>query len=382
VSLSANGGRVGYDSDASDLVANDTNTDSSNFFPGTDAFVRIWQPTVKATPVTFGDVKVGTSAGRTVTLTVQGFGPIDPGTITVTEPGTVPPDFTIVPGTNTCTGTTRHEGDPCSFEVVFAPTTEGTKTGTITVNNADPAGTTPIIKFDVTGKGTPGTPKNPLFSADPTAVNFGSNLPLDDTQHTVNGVVVQGKGVVVTITNTGGSPLNILSASAQDTTHPGANLDYKVDLTGCSAPVPAGGSCTLVVIFVGNAVGQRDAVLVVKSNAPGGSNSIGLVAVVAKPKVLANPGVSPPGRVTTISGTGFAPNLPVDIALIGSSEKATATADAKGAFDVPLVLFPRGSVGPRTVTAQTTGKSPTISAEGPFLIALGSVDSPELGIRH
>jgi hypothetical protein len=86
--------------------------------------------------------------------------------------------------------------------------------------------------------------------------------------------------------------------------------------------------------------------------------------------------------VTTISGTGFAPNLPVDIALIGSSEKATATADAKGAFDVPLVLFPRGSVGPRTVTAQTTGKSPTISAEGPFLIALGSVDSPELGIRH
>jgi hypothetical protein len=84
-----------------------------------------------------------------------------------------------------------------------------------------------------------------------------------------------------------------------------------------------------------------------------------------------------------ISGTGFAPNRQVDVALQGSPlDRVTVVADAHGAFNVGLVLFAGTPQGPRIVTAHTHDVSSTISAQGPLLISLGSVDLPTLVTRH
>jgi hypothetical protein len=103
---------------------------------------------------------------------------------------------------------------------------------------------------------------------------------------------------------------------------------------------------------------------------------------VPKPTVTANPGVSPPGRVTLISGTGFAPHRQVDIGLKGFGEHAQVKTDGHGEFEVGLVIFRNTPEGPQTVTAQTHNASKTIAADGPLLLAVGSVDDLQLITRH
>lgn len=86
----------------------------------------------------------------------------------------------------------------------------------------------------------------------------------------------------------------LTDAVVQDTTIAGAGLDYAVDVSGCSGGVPPGGSCTVSVNFIGHAVGDRSAALVTTDNAAAGTNTIALTARVPKPKIAADPGVSPP----------------------------------------------------------------------------------------
>ena len=47
-----------------------------------------------------------------------------------------------------------------------------------------------------------------------------------------------------------------------------------------------------------------------------------------------------------------------------------------------MVIFKQSTPGPREVSAHTHGKSPTISADGPLLLQLGSIDVLQLVTRH
>jgi hypothetical protein len=246
--------------------------------------------------------------------------------------------------------------------VTFTPTAGGSRTGTVVVGSSVPGTTTPIVTVPVGGNG--GNSRLPLISANPTGLTFGTNLPL-----------APGKTKALTITNSGGSTLQVTGATVQDGIHPGAHVDYTVNATDCLGGLLPGASCVIDVTFVGHAVGQRGANLSITSNATGSPLLIGLQATVGKPTVLANPDVNPPGRVTVIDGTGFAPNHQVDVTFVEFPQPVTVTADAHGDFALSLLVFPHGFQGPATVNAQTHGASTTISAQTPLLIVLGSVDS-------
>jgi hypothetical protein len=372
-SIDETGSEIGFDSDSSDIVAGDDNEiDVEGPEPATDSFVHTWRPTLNAAAFAFGTVKLGAHKDKTFTVTESGFGPISLGTTSLTGIGAG--DFKLV--STSCTGKTLNDTQTCSVKIRFTPSAPGNREATLATSvgkngypRHNPDNTIsydPALIRTLTGFGA-----SAQLEPDPSTLNFGNNLPL-----------APGKTKTVTINNTGSATLNLTDVVVQDTTHPGAHDDYTVNATDCLGGVPPGGSCVITVTFLGHAVGKRDAALIITDNAPSGPTTIVLLANVPKPKVEINPGVSPPGRVVIVEGTGFAPNLQVDVRLKGSIETATVTTDANGAFDVGLVLFTGTIQGPHFVTAHTHGESPTIAAKGPLLITLGSVDVPELITRH
>jgi hypothetical protein len=136
------------------------------------------------------------------------------------------------------------------------------------------------------------------------------------------------------------------------------------------------------VTFVGHKTGNRDAQLVITDDTNPSPTVVDLTATVPKPKILVNPAVIAPGRVTEVSGTGFAPHRVVEVTLDGFGEQATARANGKGEFDVALVIFRNTPEGPQTVVAQTRHADKSIGADCPLLIASGTIDDLQLVTRH
>ncbi|MDT4926260.1 MAG: hypothetical protein QOG01_3973 [Pseudonocardiales bacterium] len=381
-SIDQTGSEIGFDSDAADIVAGDTNLNNDGEggdFPARDAFVHTWRPTLSTTPASFdfGTVKLGDHVDKTFTVTESGFGPISFGTTKIA--GANAADFKVLSAT--CTARTLNDTQQCKIKIRFTPSAPGSRGSTLSTSvgkngyprhnpqntiSYDPALLRTVTGFGKSAAGVPDATVNP------TTVNFGNQLP-----EKVPGVTKK-----VTMTNTGSSTLVVDNVVVSDTTHPGASGDYTVDFADCAGGVPPGGSCTVTVTFVGHAVGHRDAVLVITDNSVGSPTTITLLANIPKPTVAANPGVSPPGRVVTLTGTGFAPNRVVDIGIKTQGESAHVKTDALGAFTVGLVLFPSNSTGPRIITAHSNGTGASISANGPLLVVLGSLDSPRLVMRH
>jgi hypothetical protein len=89
-----------------------------------------------------------TSAPHTFTVNNTGTQPT--GLIASAFAGTDPTQFTIVTATDTCTGMSIPVAGTCSISVVFAPTTPGAKSASLTLT-ATPGGTATAT---VTGTGT------------------------------------------------------------------------------------------------------------------------------------------------------------------------------------------------------------------------------------
>ena len=131
--------------------------------------------TFSPTSLTFPTQVVFTSSkAKTVTLTNTGLGVLIVRSIFKTGP---------FAQTNTC-GTTVNPGARCTISVVFKPTTIGTLTGSVSVNDNAPGN-----PQKVTLKGT-GT----YIQLTPTSVNFG-NQP----------VGAKSLPKTITLTNKGGS---------------------------------------------------------------------------------------------------------------------------------------------------------------------------------
>ncbi|MCW2656257.1 MAG: hypothetical protein JWR06_450, partial [Jatrophihabitans sp.] len=376
-SIDATGSEIAFDSDANNIVTGDTNVSPNS--EGTppaavDAFVHTWRPALVTTPAfDFGTVDVGKHSDKTFTATEQGFGPISLGKTSIAGPN--PVDYQVL--STTCTGKTLNDTQQCKVALRFAPVTAGTRKATLSTvvgKNGYPRHNPPnTISYDPalirtltgTGKG-----RDPVIVVKPTTVDFGSRLP-----------EAPGLKKTIKVSNTGLGPLTINDVVVFDTTHPGSRGDYTVDKTGCAATVPIGGSCTITVTFVGHAVGRRDAVLVITGTAPGGPKNIGLLANVPKPTLSANPGVAQTGRVTTVSGVGFAPNRAVKVGFKGTAVTIQATADSQGRFSVGLVILARGEGG-RTITAQSQGVDPSIQGDRSFLVVVGTVNDLVIVNRH
>ena len=373
-SMDAIGSEIGFDSQADDLVPSfdsgdhDTNRTDGSDFSASDAFVHTWRPTLSTSPVDFGRVGVGLHKDATVTLTETGFGPLAPGATPIT--GADAADFTRA--ATTCAAAVLHAdgsaADTCTLTLRFTPKAKGSRSANLAVDtraNGYPR-LDPLLVRTLTGVGIK-IALVPRLVATPSPVDFGTPLPQDPTTRTV------------TITNGGDSILIVSGGTVVDGTVPGSSHDYTVDVSGCAAGVPPGGTCTITVTFTGSTVGPRDVVLVVTSNS-GTATSIPMHAVIAPPAVTTNPAVTPTGRVIGVSGTGFGPNQSVDLTFTGMSAHVPATTDGTGAFTVPgFVLLPNGTLGPHTLLART---SPSISASVQVLVVLGSVQGPILVTRR
>jgi hypothetical protein len=126
-------------------------------------------------------------------------------------------------------------GASCTINIAFAPTSTGSKSGTLTVVNALATQTVSLS----------GTGVAPSASRSPSSLVFG-NVPLGTTS----------PGQAVTLSNTGFGPLNIGTISFS-----GANGGDFAQTNNCASSLAVGASCTVTVSLTPGGAGSRSATL-------------------------------------------------------------------------------------------------------------------------
>lgn len=203
--------------------------------------------TLSATPapLTFDTTPVGTSQNKTLTVANASTT-----AVTVSAAAVTPADFSIV--ANSCGTTALAGGASCTLTLKFAPTTEGTKTGTVTL--------------------TPST-GNPL-----TVALNGSSVAATAAQLRAEpGVVVlpatqiggTSSPVTVTLTNAGGTTLAISGVTASPST------EFPMT-SACGASLAPNGACTVAISFKPAATGGRTGTLSIVHNGVGSPSAIQL----------------------------------------------------------------------------------------------------------
>jgi FtsP/CotA-like multicopper oxidase with cupredoxin domain len=210
-----------------------------NFFgsgPSAAVTQTVSNLSLSTTSLLFGNQNVGTrSAAQTVTLSNVGTTTLTISSITWTA------NFSD----STNCGTTLLAGRSCRINVVFAPTTTGVLTGTLTITDSDI--TSPQI-VTLTGTGV-----QPGVSLTPTSWAFGP--------------VTRGSTSApqtFTLANTGTATLTINNINLN-----GANPgQFAIQSRTCGTTLASGASCTINVVFAPNRRGNFTANLRVADNAP------------------------------------------------------------------------------------------------------------------
>ncbi|GLZ39470.1 choice-of-anchor D domain-containing protein [Actinokineospora sp. NBRC 105648] len=347
-SLSADGGRVAFESSASDLA------DDDSYFED-DVFVHTFEPGLTGDPVTFGTATVGDTVNRTVTVRHTGFGPLPVESVSLQGN-----DFST--GADACTGAVLHVTGTCLVAVRFTPTVAGARDARLVIKVR--GGREFTVDLSGTGSTRPVIPPNAEFAAGPDPLDFGPRLMLSD-----------GPALPLTVRNNGGSPMMVTGTTAD-------SPDFTVDATAClSAPVPPAGTCAVQVRFspagpsAPAAPSFRPGILTFTSTAPGGPHLVAVRGEAVQPALDLNPAVISPGRVSTATGTGFPPGKPVTLTFRETVGSATVVSGANGRFSTQLLVFPKASIGPRTVVA--TVDTTAIAAERPLLVVINTVSPAE-----
>jgi hypothetical protein len=150
--------------------------------------------------------------------------------------------FTV---TNQCGSSLAPEAS-CAVDVTFAPSTEGTRNATLTIESTDPENES--VSVPLSGKGT--LAPTPEISVTPESVDLGRVL--SGTSATAQ----------VTVDNNGNAALQIDSITLT-----GANAADFIQTNDCTT-VAAGESCTVDLNYTAGAPGVSNATLVVRSNDP------------------------------------------------------------------------------------------------------------------
>jgi len=230
---------------------------SANYTVGYVAGTLTVTTAVQLTPVslTFATQNIGTtSPAQTATLTNIGGS-------TMTFGIAITGDFLRNGGGGSC-GTTLAAGATCAINVRFRPIATGLRTGTLTVTSA--LAGSGAVALSGTGNGA-------TAAVTPTTNNFGG--------------VTRGQVSApfnFTVTNTGTSALTFNATGAF--TLGGSNPNQFVLTTGGSCAngqtLAALGSCTFSVTFAprtGTALGNKSAIVRVRSNATNGTQSVTVV---------------------------------------------------------------------------------------------------------
>ena len=237
--------------------------------------------------VSFGSQPCDKSSGvRSVTLTNSGTADATIASVSVT--GTDAGSFLQA---NNC-GTSMQAGASCTIDITFAPSASGSHAALLTVT--DKAGGSPHT-VSLSGAATTAAA---AVSLSPTGLAFGSQP-----------IPITGAAQTITLTNTGGTTLNITSLTVA-----GANASDYTQTGTCGSSIAAGANCTIAVMFTPSATGTRTAALSIADNATGSPQTVSLSGSGSHDVILAWPASATSGvigynvyRGTTPGGEGSTP---------------------------------------------------------------------------
>ncbi len=211
----------------------------------TSAFATV---SVSPTSLSWASVSVGSRGGqKVVTLTNGNTTAITISSIGFT--GANPGDFMI--WSKTC-GSSLAASSSCTVNVLFAPTTAGTRTATLNFN--DNASNSPQT-MSLSGLGTTAS-----VSVSPTSLSFGAiNL---GSSKTLTTTLKNGTANSITISKIGVTGTNA--------------ADFTIASNSCPASLAAGASCTVGVAFKPSATGTRSASLSFTDSATGSPQVVSL----------------------------------------------------------------------------------------------------------
>jgi hypothetical protein len=297
--------------------------------------------------LTFAPRPIGTASGpQTVTLANRGNAAL---TISGVAAGG---DFAQ---TNNC-GSSVAAGASCVVNVIFAPTAEGTRTGTVAIT--DNATGSPHV-VSLSGQGTA-----PRAELSPASAAFGSQR-LGTTS------AVQ----LVMLGNRGSAELLISSIVASG--------DFAVTSSPsnpCGSVLGAGSECGLIVTFTPTALGPRSGWITITDNAADSPRRASLSGTGTQPSVALSPvslsfgsqrvGTTSAPQTVTLSNTGGASLTVASIVASGNFAQTNTCGGSVGAgatCTVSITFTPsaRGTrTGAVTITDDAPGSPHAVSLSG------------------
>lgn len=198
--------------------------------------------TLSNTTILFGNVAMGTTSTRSLTITNSGTSNLVITSITAT--GNFHPakyaNAIILPRAN------------FQMSVSFTPPSLGSNKGTLSISD-NATGSPHTVSLSGTGIA-------PVVSLSPTTLAFG-NEPVDMTSAVK----------AVTLSNTGNAALSLTSIAFT-----GTNASNFAQANTCGSSVAPGGHCPIVVMFTPSASGNRTAALSISDNAAGSPQTVSL----------------------------------------------------------------------------------------------------------
>lgn len=189
--------------------------------------------TLSTTSLTFAAQAVATqSSPQTITVTSSGNQPVTFGTPAITG------DFVETDG---CSGQTVATGASCTFNVSFAPTQTGARSGQLAIYANVPGGQATV---SLSGTGTAAA----AIVLTPLALTFPATL-----------VNQTAASQIITVANTGANPATLNT--------PAFTGDFKIAASTCGSTLAAQTACSLSISFTPTTGGTRTGVLTVTDSA-------------------------------------------------------------------------------------------------------------------
>jgi hypothetical protein len=197
------------------------------------------------------------------------------------------------------------------------------------------------------------------LSINPTAANFGT---------AAIGATLPPRNFVVTNPGQTAVPFSgvLLSGAAAD--------QFAIVTNTCTGSLAPGASCNISVSATVTREGSFSATLSVRGTGGEATQAtlrVSGTAQVFTPELLMNPGVVSPGEVTVAVGSGFPPDIDVQLAFADEPPFATVRTDASGAFRFGYLILRNGiRIGGREIVALDQAQFSGVFA--PLLIDLAT----------
>jgi len=324
------------------LVSNAANSPTSIALSGRGVQSSGGQLTPSPTSVSFGNVRVGTTSNRTVSLSNSGTA-----SLTITQANVTGSGFSIsgltLPRTLTA-------GQSTSFTVTFAPTATGSATGSVSlISDASNSPTT----ISLSGTGTQGQ-----LTTNPTSINFG-NVTVGTTSSRS-----------VSLSNSGTASLTITQGNVTGSGFGIGGISFPVTLA-------VGQSTTMTVIFAPSSSGSVSGSVSLVSNA---SNSPTTIS-------LSGTGVQPSGGQLTPTPSsidfgdviiGATSSRTVSLSNSGTASLTISQANVTGSgFSISGLTLPRTlTPGQSTSFTVTFAPAATGSVTGTVSLISDATNSP------